>query len=128
MFFLFFFFTILYQLQRNKHQMSILWMITNKRNILLSKPFYNKIYLLKDFLTLTLMNSQTRYDIRNTDAIKRVLMIQIIKVLITILHLLFSDSFLKLDGNSRPVDENNKSIMQLKEKGNTDILCMILKY
>lgn len=124
----FFFFTILYQLQRNKHQMSILWMITNKRNILLSKPFYNKIYLLKDFLTLTLMNSQTRYDIRNTDAIKRVLMIQIIKVLITILHLLFSDSFLKLDGNSRPVDENNKSIMQLKEKGNTDILCMILKY
>lgn len=103
-------------------------MITNKRNILLSKPFYNKIYLLKDFLTLTLMNSQTRYDIRNTDAIKRVLMIQIIKVLITILHLLFSDSFLKLDGNSRPVDENNKSIMQLKKKGNTDILCMILKY
>lgn len=103
-------------------------MITNKRNILLSKPLYNKIYLLKDFLTLTLMNSQTRYDIRNTDAIKRVLMIQIIKVLITILHLLFSDSVLKLDGNSRPVDENNKSIMQLKEKGNTDILCMILKY
>lgn len=103
-------------------------MITTKRNILLSKPFYNKIYLLKDFLTLTLMNSQTRYDIRNTDAIKRVLMIQIIKVLITILHLLFSDSFLKLDGNSRPVDENNKSIMQLKEKGNTDILCMVLKH
>lgn len=105
-------------------------MITTKRNILLSKPFYNKIYLLKDFLTLTLMNSQTRYDIRNTDAIKRVLMIQIIKVLIhvTILQLLFSVSFLKLDGNSRPVDENNKSIMQLKEKGNTDILCMVLKY
>lgn len=103
-------------------------MITTKRDILLSKPFYNKIYLLKDFLTLTLMNSQTRYDIRNTDAIKRVLMIQIIKVLITILRLLFSDSFLKLDGNSRPVDENNKSIMQLKEKGNTDILCMVLKY
>lgn len=103
-------------------------MITTKRNILLSKPFYNKIYLLKDFLTLTLMNSQTRYDIRNTDAIKRVLMIQIIKVLITILQLLFSDSFLKLDGNSRPVDENNKSIMQLKEKGNTDILCMVLKH
>lgn len=103
-------------------------MITTKRNSLLSKPFYNKIYLLKDFLTLTLMNSQTRYDIRNTDAIKRVLMIQIIKVLITILQLLFSVSFLKLDGNSRPVDENNKSIMQLKEKGNTDILCMVLKY
>lgn len=103
-------------------------MITTKRNILLSKPFYNKIYLLKDFLTLTLMNSQTRYDIRNTDAIKRVLMIQIIKVLITILQLLFSVSFLKLDGNSRPVDENNKSIMQLKEKGNTDMLCMVLKY
>lgn len=103
-------------------------MITTKRNIFLSKPFYNKIYLLKDFLTLTLMNSQTRYDIRNTDAIKRVLMIQIIKVLITILQLLFSVSFLKLDGNSRPVDENNKSIMQLKEKGNTDILCMVLKY
>lgn len=101
-------------------------MIATKRNILLSKPFYNKIYLLKDFLTL--MNSQTRYDIRNTDVIKRVLMIQIIKVLITILQLLFSDSFLKLDGNSRPVDENNKSIMQLKEKGNTDILCMVLKY
>lgn len=103
-------------------------MITTKRNILLSKPFYNKIYLLKDFLTLTLMNSQTRYDIRNTDAIKRVLMIQIIKVLITILQLLFSVSFLKLDGNSRPVDENNKSIMQLKEKGNTVILCMVFKY
>lgn len=44
----------------------------------------------------------------------------------TFLHIVLFESFLKMGCIGRPVDENNKIFMVMKEKGNTAILYFVL--